>query len=202
MLQPPSPASREFGSPPPRSSARKRQRRLLLRASAVVLVVLGLVGAYAWRQAARPADTDPQRRMATRVLKLGKALERHAAREDRPMQGEPAYPTDEAFLAFVRALPEGAELLANPYGGPGQANVVVVDAGGGLPTAAERRAGAAIPLPDTVLGPGVAPGEPYTARTFGALVYDHDPQTDSFVLYGIGRQDDQAVLAAGTDSAL
>ncbi len=202
MLTPPSAASREFGTPPPRSSTRRRQKRRLTQAAAAVLIGLGLVGAYAWKQAARPAaEADPKRQVAAHVLRLGKALERHAASQERAENG-PAYPRTAEFLAFVKALPEGAELLANPYGGPAQAAPVAAGGTTGLPTAAEHKEHAPVPLPDTVLGPGQAPAATYTARTYGALVYDHDPQTDSYVLYGIGQLGEQAVVAAETDSGL
>lgn len=198
MLQAPSPASREFGTPPPRSSRRKRQRRQLLQACALVGLVLALVGAYAWRQGASPAAAGPRRQVATKVLKLEKALERHGARERKP--DEAAYPATGEFVAFVRALPEGADLLANPYGEPAQAAPVAPPAG--LPTAAQLRDRLSKPLPDTPLGPGEAPGPTYSARTYGALIYDHDPESDSYVLYGVAQAGDQAVLAATADGGL
>lgn len=199
MLQPPSAASREFGSPPPRSSRRRRQRRQLLQAAAAVGLGLLLVGAYAWRQAARPVDTDPTRRVATRVLKLDQALERYGTRQGR-QPGEQSYPSTGQFVAFVRSLPDGAELLANPYGDPPQAGPVAP--ADGLPTAAQFRDRDTKLLPNTILGPGAAPGATYTARTYGALVYDHDPKTDSYVLYGIAQAGDQAIVAAKADSGL
>lgn len=202
MLQPPSASSREFGTPPPRSSTRRRQKRRLMQASAVALIGLAIVGAYSWGQAAKPADPDPKRQVATRVLRLGKALEAYAAHEERDEKDGPAYPRTAEFLTFVRGLPRGAEFLANPYGEPPQAAPVAAGGETGLPSAADHKEGARVPLPDTVLGPGTAPGPAYTARTFGALVYDHDPKTDSFVLYGIGQQGDQAVVAAEADSGL
>jgi hypothetical protein len=173
-----------------------------LFAGALALGVVGGLGAHSF--AAPPADvarTDPNREVAAQVLRVGQALERHANRDARALD-EPAYPDNEAFAAFLARLPAKDVPLENPFGRGMQRNHVAAGGDTGLPTAAEHRAGAPAPILNRPLGPGEPPGEgPYTARTYGALVYDHDPKSDSYVLYGIGKQGEMAVLVAKTDGA-
>lgn len=48
----------------------------------------------------------------------------------------------------------------------------------------------------TILGPGKAPHNSlHDLTTFGAIVYDYDPKRDSYVIYGIGKQGKDAVVA-------
>jgi hypothetical protein len=53
------------------------------------------------------------------------------------------------------------------------------------------------PTPEgTVLGPGKeASSSQFDALTYGAIVYDYDAASKVYVIYGIGRKGDQAIVA-------
>lgn len=62
----------------------------------------------------------------------------------------------------------------------------------GLPTARAIATGTAPAPPGHRLGRGEAPRKyPVNAWQYGAVLYDYDPQTNTYVLYGIGRQRDK-----------
>lgn len=107
------------------------------------------------------------------------------------------YPANEGWLAAVtnfNYLPDD-QMPQNPYlRENGQRSRQANDVGvAGTPLAP---ATAKKPSPEgTVVGPGRLPdGKAYDARTYGAIVYDHDPASGSYVLYAIGRRGADAVV--------
>ena len=182
--------------------ARRRRQRLIAIVAVGVSTFTFFAGLQLWKRANAATGADANRIMATRVLRLGQALERHATRQDR-LPGQMAYPLTVAFPAFVRSLPEGEKLLRSPWGEPSQAKPVHAGGATGLPTATQHLRGAEPPTLRVPLGPGTPPvAGGYSALTYGALVYDHDPVSDTFVLYGIGEAEGKAVIVAETDSDL
>jgi hypothetical protein len=153
------------------------------------------VASYALKAPARSqGPLDPNRHTAERVVRLKQALERRG--DYRSSQATTSfYPPARDFLAFALAQPRGAALLTSPWGSVRQAVRVAPDPRLGLPTAAQRQAGIAAPALGADLGPGQVPRDGrFAAHTYGALVYDRDDRSGRYVLYGIGRRGEQAVL--------
>lgn len=187
----------------------KVERRWNLVALAGLLGALAGVTLYAF--AAPPSAVvrvEPNRELAARVLRIDQALERYGGRPGRPA-GAAVFPSNEEFLAFLQRLPEGAAWTRSPWDEGVQGSVVAPGGDTGLPTAAARVAGAALPALNTPLGPGrmpkasEGPGSAsagrFDARTYGALVYDRDPASGAYVLYGIGQLGAHAVVVAAAE---
>lgn len=170
--------------------------RLAPRPTAVlVLVLLGLTAASGYRVLAAPLASraahmrDPNDQVVARVKYIAEELrEARLGRENlTPQTGE--------LTAFLKDMPNGPLLLVNPFGGPPQATTrLLPERGSPLPSAGELAAGREPVALGTKLGPGAMPvaGRPYTLRTWGAVAFDRDPVSGEFVLYGIGREGDQA----------
>ncbi len=168
--------------------------------AAALLACLALAGCAA-SQARQPApDPAPAARRT-----YDPAAEPWLAAAGRTIQGALAtfaathdgrYPPTHQFpVELVTYLPE-ADLPASPAWPEGirQVRTVAIAAplvaAIGVPTAV-----------GTVLGRGRLPtsDEDFDARTWGAWIYDHDVATNRYVLYGIGRSGDLAVVGyAGT----
>ena len=143
--------------------------------------------------ARRPYDPAAEPWLAAAARTIQGALATFAATHDG------RYPPTHQFpVELVTYLPE-ADLPASPAWPEGirQVRTVAIRgplaAAGGLPT----------PV-GTVLGPGRLPTSDadFDARTWGAWIYDHDVATNRYVLYGIGRSGDVAVVGyAGTQPA-
>jgi hypothetical protein len=161
-------------------------------------VVAGLTGGVALYALRAPAQSqgplDPNRQTAERVVRLKQALERRG--DYRSSQATTSfYPATRDFLAFAASLQQGPALVVSPWGNVRQRTMPPPARTLGLPTAAERHAGISAPALGTPLGAGVVPtSERFTANTYGALVYDRDDRTGRYILYGVGRRGDAAVL--------
>jgi hypothetical protein len=187
---------------PPRRDRRIARQRAQLLASVVGSLALatGLIWSRPWLRAGeadRAADAGLNIAVADRVIKVHRALQFHAQRLWRKAN-EPYAPANPAFVTFIRGLGDGdgVRLLANPFGSPVQDRAIpVAQANGALPTAVDRAAGRRQAVPLKPLGRGRRPQDgPYTYLTYGALLYDHDPVSNTYVLYGIGRVGDQAAV--------
>lgn len=155
------------------------------------------LGWYAWTTAPpSPVRIEPNRQTAERVLSLKQALERRG--DYRHSSAVTAFfPPPENFIAFVRAQPHGDALLLSPWGGVQQTQLLKPTAATGLPTAAERHQGYPAPPLGSELGPGSLPaGGFFTPTTYGAILYDRDARSGRYVLYGIGRRQNSAILVA------
>ena len=141
------------------------------------------------------ARLDPDRVVASRVLLLARALEQQAYRRNRPASAF-KYPANAEFMAFVQGLGMADDPLENPWTGVVQGERVAPGPGTELPLARAIATGdAELPPMGSRLGTGHMPQTPaYTVRSYGALIYDHDPKSDTFVLYGVGRLGEEAVL--------
>jgi len=187
---------------PPRRDRRLARHRAKLLAAAVggLALAAGLIWGLPWLRggaANEAADAALNVAMADRVIKVHQALQFHAQRPWRK-HGEPYAPDSVALVTFIRALEDGdgVRLLVNPFGAPVQDRAIpIAEANGALPSAANRAAGRRQAVPLKPLGRGRRPQDgPYTYLTYGALVYDHDPASGTYVLYGIGRVGDQAAV--------
>lgn len=146
-----------------------------------------------------PADhhgRNPYARACGTTLRM--AVEQYAT------DHEGRYPTRAGWLAAVRQrgggylpgehlptiwskTPQGAALAPPPP----------------LVGAAAIAAGARPSPEQTDLGPGrVAEEGPVDARCYGALLYDHDPKTETYVIYAIGKKaGERAVVVFATTNA-
>jgi peptidoglycan hydrolase-like protein with peptidoglycan-binding domain len=161
-------------------------------------VVVGLMGGGAIYALRAPAQSqgplDPNRQTAERVVRLKQALERRG--DYRSSQATTSfYPPTRDFLTFAASLQQGPALIVSPWGDVPQRTMPPPDRALGLPTAAQRHAGISAPALGADLGPGAMPTQGrFTANTYGALIYDRDDRTGRYILYGIGRRGDAAVL--------
>lgn len=164
---------------------------------AALLGAATALGGYAL-QATPPErlPIDPNRQTTQRVIQLKQALER---RGDYRQSAAIAafFPPPDHFIAFVLSQPHGDELLISPWGQVPQYQVLkpLIDAG--LPNAAERHEGIPAPSLGTEIGPGIDPiSGAFTPYTYGAILYDQDPRSGRYVLYGIGRRGHRAIVVA------
>lgn len=187
---------------PPRRDRRIARHRAqwLLGGVAALGLVAGLVWGWPRLQAADQGgaqDAGLNLAIADRVIKVHQALQFYVKRPWRK-PGEPLAPASAGLITFLNELEDGdgARLLANPFGTPGQSRAIAIaEADGLLTTAAERAAGHRPVAALKALGPGRRPLDgPYGPRTHGALIYDWDPASERYVLYGIGRAGGQAVV--------
>jgi type II secretory pathway pseudopilin PulG len=106
------------------------------------------------------------------------------------------YPVD--LMAMVRSkgnyMP-GRQLPPSPWGNGRfrQANMLTV---ADAPVKLNGPNDPAGPSPvGTVLGPGKVPtGATFDATTYGAILYDHEPKEEKYLLYGIGKKQNKAVV--------
>jgi hypothetical protein len=162
--------------------------------SLVVGLMLG-VASYAVKAPAQSqGPLDPNRQTAERVVRLKQALERRG--DYRSSQAHTSfYPPTRDFLIVAASLPQGPALIVSPWGDVPQRTMPPPDRALGLPTAAQRHAGISAPALGADLGPGAMPTRGrFAVNTYGALVYDRDDRTGRYILYGIGRRGDAAVL--------
>ena len=145
------------------------------------------------------APLEPNRQTAERVISLKQALERRG--DFRHSSAVTAFfPPADSFIAFVLAQPHGETLLLSPWGDVQQYQVIKPTTDSGLPTAAERHQGYPTPALGSELGPGVMPiPGAFTPYTYGAILYDQDPRSGRYVLYGIGRRQNSAILVASAE---
>jgi hypothetical protein len=143
--------------------------------------------------ARRPYDpaAEPWLQAAGRTIQG--ALATFAATHDGRFPPVAQFPVE-----LVTYLPE-ADLPASPAWAEGIRQVRNV----GVAAPLAGPAGAPTPI-GTVLGAGRLPtsDEDFTARTWGAWCYAHDAATNRYVLYGVGRSGDLAVVGyVGTPAA-
>lgn len=136
--------------------------------------------------ARRPYDPAAEPWLAAAGRTVQGALANFAATHDGK------YPPNGQFpLELVTYLPE-ADLPASPAWPEGtrQAKAVAVPA-----ALAGAAAGQPSPL-GTVIGRGRLPtsDQDFTAATWGAWLYDHDAASNRYVIYGVGRSGDYAVV--------
>lgn len=114
-----------------------------------------------------------------------------------------SYPTTEGWMAAVaqKDYLTGHQLPKNPWTRqPQRARVAMPK---GLPTAKMRVLGARKVAEWAPLGKGREPDRQrgaVDALDFGALIYDCEPRSNNYVIYGIGKQGDQAIVAGYGDS--
>ncbi|MDB5100845.1 MAG: Prepilin-type cleavage/methylation protein [Cyanobacteria bacterium RYN_339] len=90
----------------------------------------------------------------------------------------------------------GDQMPRSPWSKQPQTALLRIE-GLGLPGAAAIAAGKPLPQTQTKVGLGrVAVEGPDHAQDYGAILYDMDPKTDTYVLYGIGRNNKEAIVAA------
>lgn len=135
-------------------------------------------------------DEEFNKLVASHVNVLRMALEMYAT------DNNGAYPAETEVLAAISKdhyLP-GNMLPRNPWGGKRQTNAV---APASLPALRPAAKPVALTPRGTDLGPGQLPGDGgYTARTYGAIVYGYLPKEQIYVVYGIGKLGDRAIVVA------
>ncbi|HEY9724234.1 MAG TPA: hypothetical protein V6D47_19695 [Oscillatoriaceae cyanobacterium] len=167
--------------------------RRLVRLTAVCALLVGLGGCYQLSSAQHAAEQQAiQHETAANNSVKAEVLVTILALEEYAVDHEGVYPTTGALIAALseRYLPDGM-MPGNPWVPTGlrQGNAVGV---GALLAAAGHQ-----PTPvGTVLGAGkTADSSRFDALTYGAVVYDYDTKNRDYVVYGIGRRGDQAIVS-------
>ncbi|MEB3196892.1 MAG: hypothetical protein VKP62_06770 [Candidatus Sericytochromatia bacterium] len=164
-----------------------------------------MVGAAGHALSAPPLPAgplDPNRQTAERVLFLKQALERRGDYRNS-LATEDFFPAPRDFVAFVLSQPRGHTLLISPWGDVPQYQTIAPNLRAGLPSAADRQRGIAAPPLGRELGPGVppVPGH-FTPLSYGTILYDRDLRSGRYVLYGIGKREDFAILVGFAEGEL
>lgn len=105
------------------------------------------------------------------------------------------YPAPGSSALYEDNYLPGNRLPRNPYGEPPQKALLPIPPESGWPQAAAIAKGVSPPLDGQELGVGHPPDQGgYDYLTYGALIYDLDPTTGAYVLYGVGKKGRKAVL--------
>jgi hypothetical protein len=171
----------------------------MARFSRPVLVALGTLGLlggalYGATWLVGPQAHAQNSTVRTNVERIGMALD--AYRETTGGRCPEPHDWVEA-LVRNRLLPEG-HLPPTPWDRQVQSTSLTIarDDKHLVPAAAIGR-GASPVSAGTSLGAGRAPREGrFDDRTFGAVLYDHDPASGVYVIYGIGRRTAQEAVVA------
>jgi len=167
--------------------------RRLVRLLVACALTTSLGGCYQLASARHAAAQQAiQRELAANNRVKAEVLLTILALEEYAVDHGGVYPPSDGLVADLseRYLPDGM-MPANPWVPPGlrQGNAVGVNA---LLAAAGKQ-----PTPvGTALGAGkTADSSQFDALTFGAVIYDYEPRSQNYVIYGIGRRGDQAVVS-------
>ncbi len=170
-----------------------------LAARALLLAVAAVLGLFGLAILTTPrAELPPHIVLSRSVFNVRVAVEEHALNHDQ------LYPASADWLVTLRReqlLGEAGAMNAlqpSPWGGGAftQANVVPLPRW--LPTAAQLAHGAQAPPLGAPLAPGHAPtSATFDAQTWGAILYDHDGVSGTYVIYGLGKVRDQIGVRMG-----
>lgn len=113
-------------------------------------------------------------------------------------------PTDKA----IATLTPGTYLILKdrlpntPWGDVPTPVIPLTTSGAGLVRASAIAQGAAPTAVNTRLGFGRLPraGEAIDATTYGVLLYDLDPKTGTYVIYGVGKKQKDAIVTAAVSN--
>jgi hypothetical protein len=171
---------------PPEPPRRRRKARplLVLGMGLMGMLALGILLPPMFGGCGVERGRNASMRANLSTVRMG--LEQYATDHGR-------YPSTQQLvkeLGRENYLP-GNHLPATPWNREPQAVSISV-AGTNLPTA-RQVANGQTPPPDLVVGRGEAPkGAPTNAYQYGAIVYDLDPKTQTYVLYGVVQKNKSA----------